>query len=158
MLFQLKPAGPRYYIPALGRVYDGLADLSWLALRVAVGAFLLPHGMQKLFMLFGGPGMAKFAAGLGSRGFPAPTLSAWAVALTEFAGGTLLAIGFLTRPAALAILIFMMVAAFVAHMPNGFFWTDRGFEYPLMWGIAALFFVIRGGGPYSVDRAIGREF
>jgi len=27
-----------------------------------------------------------------------------------------------------------------------------------MWGIAALFFLIRGGGPYSVDRALGREF
>jgi putative oxidoreductase len=43
-------------------------------------------------------------------------------------------------------------------MPNGFFWTNKGFEYPLMWGIAALFFLIRGGGAYSVDRAIGREF
>ena len=52
----------------------------------------------------------------------------------------------------------MMVAAFVTHLPNGFFWTNRGFEFPLMWGIAALFFLIRGGGPLSVDRALGREF
>lgn len=148
----------RYYIPALGRLYDGLSDLAWLALRVTVGASLLPHGMQKLFMAFNGPGMEKFTASLAGRGFPAPTLMAWLVALTEVVGGTLLAIGLLTRPAAAAIFIFMMVAAFVVHLPMGFFWTDKGFEYPLMWGVAALFFLIRGGGPYSVDRAIGREF
>ena len=102
--------------------------------------------------------MDKFIASLAGQGFPAPTIMAWLVALTEFVGGALLAVGFLTRPAAAAVFIFMMVAAFVAHFPNGFFWTSRGFEYPLMWGIAALFFLIRGGGPYSVDRAIGREF
>jgi putative oxidoreductase len=148
----------RYYIPALGRFYDRLADLAWLALRVTVGASLLPHGMQKLFMTFNGPGMDKFAASLAGQGFPAPTLMAWLVALTELVGGTLLAIGLLTRPAAAALFIFMMVAAFVVHLPNGFFWINKGFEYPLMWGVAALFFLIRGGGPYSVDRAMGREF
>jgi len=42
----------------------------------------------------------------------------WLVALTEFVGGTLLAIGLLTRPAALAVFIFMMVAAFSTHLPN----------------------------------------
>jgi putative oxidoreductase len=52
----------------------------------------------------------------------------------------------------------MMVAAFVVHLPMDFFGTDKGFAYPLRWGIAALFFLIRGSGPLSVDRAIGREF
>ena len=33
-----------------------------------------------------------------------------------------------------------------------------GYEYPLFWGLVALSFVIRGGGRYSVDAAIGREF
>jgi putative oxidoreductase len=158
MLSTLSREQTRYYIPALGRLYETLSDVAWLILRVTVGGSLIPHGMQKLFMAFNGPGVEKFAAGLASRGFPAPTLMGWLVALTEFVGGTLLAIGFLTRPAAAAIFIFMMVAVFSTHLPNGFFWTERGFEYPLMWGIAALFFLIRGGGPYSVDRAIGREF
>ncbi len=36
-------------------------------------------------------------------------------------GTTLLAIGLLTRPAALAGFIFMMVAGFSTHLPNGFF-------------------------------------
>jgi len=158
MLDTMSRQQTHYLIPALGRLYENLSDVAWLILRVTVGGSLIPHGMQKLFMAFNGPGVEKFAAGLASRGFPAPTLMGWLVALTEFVGGTLLAIGFLTRPAAAAIFIFMMVAAFSTHLQNGFFWTDRGFEYPLMWGIAALFFLIRGGGPYSVDQAIGREF
>jgi uncharacterized membrane protein YphA (DoxX/SURF4 family) len=53
----------------------------------------------------------------------------------------------------------MMVAAFVVHLCRWTsFATDKGFAYPLRWGIAALFFLIRGSGPLSVDRAIGREF
>lgn len=149
--------GARYIVPAFGRLYDGLSGAAWLVLRVTVGASLIPHGMQKLFMAFNGPGMDKFIAGLAGRGFVAPTLMGWLVALTEFVGGTLLALGLLTRPAAAAVFVFMMVAVFSTHLPNGFFWTDKGFEYPLMWGIAALFYVVQGGGPYSLDRAIGRE-
>lgn len=34
------------------------------------------------------------------------------------------------------------------HWGSGFFWPDCGFKYPLFWGIAALSFVIRSGGPY----------
>jgi putative oxidoreductase len=51
----------------------------------------------------------------------------------------------------------MSVAIVCVHLPNGFFWTSGGFEYPLLWGIVALYFVVRGGGRYSVDTAIGRE-
>jgi putative oxidoreductase len=40
---------------------------------------------------------------------------------------------------------------------GGFFWSTQGFEYPLLIGFCALFFLIRGGGAWSLDRAIGRE-
>jgi putative oxidoreductase len=43
------------------------------------------------------------------------------------------------------------------HFPNGYLWTARGYEYPLLWGLLFLAIAIRGGGPYSVDRLIGRE-
>ena len=51
-----------------------------------------------------------------------------------------------------------MATAVIQHFPRGFFWTSGGFEYPLMWAVAAFFFLVRGGGPYSLDRALGREF
>ncbi len=37
MLDIMSPQQTRYYIPALGRLYDSLSDLAWLALRVTVG-------------------------------------------------------------------------------------------------------------------------
>lgn len=157
MLDSTRRDGSRFYIPALGRLYVGLADFAWLLLRLVVGLNLVPHGMQKAFGAFGGRGMDAFAESLAKMGYPAPTLFAWLVMLTELVGGILIALGLLTRPAALALLGFMAVAV-MTHFARGFFWTAGGFEYPLMWGVAALFFLIRGGGPYSVDRAIGREF
>ena len=72
--------------------------------------------------------------------------------------GTLSGLGPFTRPAAAAIFIFVMYAVVAVHLPSGFLWIDRGLEYPLLWGVAALVFLICGGGPYAVDRAIGREF
>ena len=147
----------RYYIPAFRPLYARLRDIAWLILRAAVGLNLVPHGMQKAFVAFGGPGLSGFASGLEKLGYPAPTLFAWLVMLTELVGGFLIAAGFLTRPAALALLMFMATAV-VQHLPRGFFWTGGGFEYPLMWAAAAFFFLVHGGGPYSVDLARGREF
>jgi putative oxidoreductase len=40
---------------------------------------------------------------------------------------------------------------------KGFFWTQGGSEYALLIGFCALFFLVRGGGAWSLDRAIGRE-
>ena len=157
MLDPTRREGSRFYIPALGRLYVGLADVAWLLLRLTVGLTLVPHGMHKEFGAFGGPGMAGVGATFEKMGYSAPTLFAWLVMLTELLGGILIAVGFLTRPAAFALLIFMG-AAVMAHLPKGFFWTSGGMEYPLMWGVAALFFVIRGGGAYSVDRAVSKEF
>jgi putative oxidoreductase len=77
--------------------------------------------------------------------------------LTEALGGLLLALGLFTRPVALAILIFMLNAIYVTSA-KGFFWTAGGFEYSLLIGFVALYFLIRGGGACSIDRKLGREF
>lgn len=43
--------------------------------------------------------------------------------------------------------------------PHGFAFSAQGggYEYPLMWGLLVFAIALRGGGPYSVDRAIGKE-
>ena len=51
----------------------------------------------------------------------------------------------------------LAVAALVVHLPNGFFWTARGLEYPLMWAVLCVACVLRGSGPLSVDSARGRD-
>jgi putative oxidoreductase len=153
------PAGARPIIPVLAPVYGALSGLSYPMIRFFAGLFLMPHGAQKLFGWFGGYGLE------GTAGFFAQNLGLepgifWAalVGATEFFGGLLLAVGLLTRPAAVAVVILMAVAAFDVHLANGFFWNKGGYEYPLFWGLVALAIAFRGGAELSVDRAIGREF
>lgn len=143
---------PRLLVPALQPIYAGLEEISLLLLRVAAGGFLVPHGYGKLF-----GGLDGTASFLGSLGYQPPMLWAALVAAVEFGGGILLALGLLTRPVAAAVLLFMLNAV-VFHWPNGFLWTERGWEYPALWAIVALVFLVRGGGRFSVDDKIGREF
>lgn len=147
----------KYHVPALGSVYAGLYEYAETLLRIVMGLMLVPHGMQKLFGAFGGPGMTRMAALLDQLGYHPGTLWAWLIALTEFAGGILLALGLLTRPVAAAIAIFMVVSVQFTSA-KGYFWTAGGLEYSLLILVVALFFVIRGGGVHSIDRKIGREF
>ncbi len=150
---------PRPIIPALTPLYAKLSRLSYPLIRAATGLTLMPHGAQKLFGWFGGYGLEAtggfFAQNLGLE----PGLF-WAALVggTEFFGGLLLVLGLLTRPAALAVAILMAVAVLTVHLPNGFFWTAGGYEYPLLWGLIALAIAFKGGAGLSLDRALGREF
>jgi len=144
------------FIPALRSLTDALSPFAEPMLRVATGLLLVPHGAQKLFGLFGGYGLTAtgqfFATKLGL-----PASFALIAGLIEFVGGLMLAAGLLTRPIAALVAGVMVVAAFGVHLPNGFFWTAGGFEYPLLWGVAALYFALRGGDRYSLDAVIGRD-
>ena len=64
----------------------------------------------------------------------------------------------MTRPAALAATILLLVAAIEVHLANGFFVIKGGFEYALLWAVLCAAITVRGGGPLSVDRALGKEF
>ena len=143
-------------IPALQTLTNLLTPLGEPLVRVATGLLLVPHGAQKLFGWFGGYGLEAtgqfFATQLGL-----PASLALVTGLIEFVGGLMLAAGLLTRPVAALVFGLMAVATLQVHLSLGFFWTSGGFEYPLFWGLAALSFVIRGGGPYSLDALIGRE-
>ena len=143
---------PSRILGVLKPVTDGLGPFMEPLLRLVAGGFLIPHGAGKLF---GGlEGTAQF---FGQVGYEPAFLLALLVALVEFFGGIMLAVGLLTRPVALAVLIFMLNAV-AFHAGNGFMWNNGGYEYPLMWAVVALFFLVRGGGAYSIDRLIGREF
>jgi len=144
-------------IPALQGFYERIAWLSWPLIRVVAGGFLMPHGAQKLFGAWGG-NIAATAAGFAKSGLEPALPLAYLVGSTELFGGFLIAIGFLTRPAALGAAILLGVATFLVHVPIGWFWVNRGCEYPLMWFLLQLAILARGAGPLSVDRALGREF
>jgi putative oxidoreductase len=144
-------------LPIVAPLTAKLSPFGEPLVRIATGLLLIPHGAQKLFGAFGGYGLEAtgqfFATKLGL-----PASFALLAGLIEVVGGLFLAAGFLTRPVAALIAGMMAVATFGVHWGAGFFWTSGGFEYPLYWGLVAFAFVLRGGGRYSVDSWIGREF
>jgi putative oxidoreductase len=146
-------ATPRLYIPALGGIYDSLREYAEPILRIALGAVLIPHGCQKLFGMFGGMGLNANAALFQKLGYSPGMFWGTLVGLTEFVGGILLVIGLFTRFAAAAVVIFMLTAIHFTSA-KGFFWSAGGMEYPILIGIVALYFLIRGGGPYSLDHQV----
>lgn len=143
---------PRLFIPSLGNLYRSFAPVTELAVRVVAGFSLVMHGYPKLFTA-----TAANANFFEQAGFRPGLFWAIVVGLTETVGGTCLAIGFLTRIVSVPILIFLLTAI-TYHWQFGFYWNARGVEYPLFFAIVALHFLVRGGGPLSVDAKIGREF
>jgi putative oxidoreductase len=124
------------------------ADAGLAALRIGAGVFLvLLHGMQKV------PPQEGFVGWIGSMGFPAPLLFAWLAAIAEFVGGILLALGLLTRPAALYVVVHFTVVVLVAHAGDPL--ADR--ELALLFGLTALAFAAVGPGRFSLDALIARR-
>jgi putative oxidoreductase len=149
-------ATQRLYIPALGRLYEAVSEFAEPILRIGLGGILIPHGCQKLFGMFGGQGLSANAALFDRIGYSPGMFWGTLVGCTELVGGILLVLGLFTRFAAAAVFIFMIVAVKFTSA-KGFFWTNGGFEFALLIGICALYFLLRGGGHWSLDRMIGRE-
>ncbi len=89
---------------------------------------------------------------------PAATVAA---SFIECFGGLALIVGFLVRPAALGLIVVMLVAISKVHARHGFFlnWSvapgkGHGWEFNLALIAMALSLLIGGGGMLSVDRLI----
>jgi len=146
------PAAPKLLIPPLGRIYAALWPVTEPLIRLMAGGSLAFHGYQ---ILFGNiEGAARFFE---SVGFERGLMWATVVGLLEFVCGLLLAAGLLTRLAAGPILVFLIVAIVTYHWEFGYNWEGRGIEYPLFWALVVFHFLVRGGGPWSLDALIGRE-
>jgi putative oxidoreductase len=121
---------------------------------LCVGAVFLAHGAQKLFGVWGGPGLGGTTAFFKALGLPYPYPFALLVAVTELAGGALLILGGLTRWVALALAIDMGVAIWKVHYLNGFFLSSgrgHGVEFALVLAGAMLCLMMTGPGALSWD-------
>lgn len=147
----MEHAQTKLLIPGLRPFYAWAEPLSWALVRITAGLMIIPHGWPKLMA-----GVGPVAANaLTKRGIePAEPLAVILIVL-ETLGGLCVALGLVTRFFAAAITIEM--AVIVYHSLPKFGWTERGYEYPLMWGLIMLAIALRGGGPYSLDRKLGRE-
>jgi len=146
-----KLAEPTPVLPFLQSFYDAAIPLSWLVIRVAVGWNLLVHGWGKIMI---GP-TEGFLKAFADLGFTPPAFWFWASTAIETLSGVAIILGAFTRFFAAAAAIEMLFI-FVTYWPT-FSWMKRGYEYVLLWGLVCFAIALRGGGPYSLDRKIGRE-
>jgi len=131
-------------------------DLALLLLRTGIGVTIFLHGWNKVF---GGgrlPGTGQWFESMGMR---PGWLHARLAAGTEMGCGALMVLGFLTPFAAAGIVGLMTVAGIVAHRHNGFFifLPGGGWEYVLIFGLAAGASGTLGAGYLSIDHAIGLD-
>ena len=140
---------------------------TWYAipLRLIVGIGFMQHGYARLVH-----GPDKWIGILHAIGVPLPFLLGWATILVEVMGGALIFVGALVPLAAGPMIIVLLVAIFMVHLPNGFssiklqsfdaagaHFGQPGYETDLLYlaGIIALCF--GGAGPFSVDGVLNRR-
>ena len=135
---------------------------SWslLIVRVVLGVIFFAHGAQKVFGCFGGPGL-KGTIAYFKQAMGIPAGATVLAALIECFGGLAMLAGFLVRPAALGLVIVMLVAVAKVHWTNGFFLNmsmtpgkGHGYEFNLALIGMALAILVGGAGRYSLDRLI----
>ncbi len=144
---------PRLVFPGLAGFYESVSDLWYPMIRIAIGAILFMHGWIKVT----GGGLTGVSGYFAKQGMEPAVAFAIAAMFLETIGAICVAIGLFTRFFAAAIAIELGIAFLFVHLPNGFPVGKGGYEYVLFLGIVMFAIALRGGGPYSVDRMIGKE-
>lgn len=142
----------------LDAVLGTFPSWSLLVVRLGLGVIFFAHGSQKVLGWFGGHGLGGTVKMF--RGMGVPPAAAVLVAFIEFLGGLGMIVGLLARPAAVGIIVVMLVAIAKVHGKHGFFLNlgvpgkGPGFEFNLALIAMALAILIGGAGILSLDRAI----
>ncbi|MEO7939087.1 MAG: DoxX family protein [Burkholderiaceae bacterium] len=140
----------RLIIPVLGKFYGALDGLAHALLRIAAGAALIVHGFPKI------QDPMKLVGMVESLGFQPGAVWAVALAATEFFGGILLVLGLLTRPAAIAATVVLLVTVYFHWVVQSQGWA--GAEKSILWAAMTFLLFVRGGGAFSVDNRLRRQF
>jgi putative oxidoreductase len=81
----------------------------------------------------------------------APAIVGYLVGLAQFGGGLAILTGLLIRVGAFCVIIVMLGAIFLVHLPHGFDVSKGGVEYALTQLLVALALLVAGGGAYSLS-------
>ncbi len=133
-------------------------DVVPLVLRLTLAVVMFAHGAQKALGWFGGSGLRGTLDLLRKSGVPSPV--AVLAIMAEFLGPLGLAVGLLTRVAALGIAAVMLGAILTVHRQHGFFMNwygnaqGEGFEYHVLVIGLAVALVLNGAGVWSLDAVI----
>jgi putative oxidoreductase len=120
-----------------------------LATRTIFGGYLAVHGAQKLFGVFGGPGLEATGVAFESMGMkPGRPMAALAGA-SEFGGGILTMTG-IAEPLGPLTIAGTMVVASAVHRRQGPLSQNGGFELPLTNFAIAVALMSSGLGRYRL--------
>lgn len=120
-------------------------SVALLAIRIASALAFLYHGAAITFGAFGGPGPEKFA-GL----MHMPVIVGYLVGVAQLSGGLAVLTGIFIRVGAVCIIIVMLGAIFLVHLPHGFDIGHGGMEYALTQMLVAFALLLTGPGAYSL--------
>jgi len=136
----------------------GSSDLEQYAIllvRVSIGLFFAISGANKLFVA---RGMKAIYDTLVKAKVPFPHQTAYFVSGVEFVCGSLLAVGLLSSPACVALMIDMIVATLtsaVSTLPKGLSplnWLDDFLYLPeVLYVLFFIWMLCTGPGKFSVD-------
>ena len=132
-------------LPPSSTLGPAQTNAALLSLRIASALAFLYHGSAILFGAFGGPGPQGFAGYL-----HVPVIVGYLVGLAQFAGGLAILSGVLIRLGAVCIIVVMLGAIFLVHLPRGFDIGKGGYEYALTQVLIAVALLITGAGAYSL--------
>jgi putative oxidoreductase len=152
---------------SLQRIMTTTAPASLILIRIAVGSVFLSEGIQKFLF------PNELAVGRFVRiGIPAPEVMAPFVGVVEIVCGSLIILGFLTRLAAIPLIINMCVALIstkipillghgfwrfsVSKLPSYGFWSmahEARTDFAMLLG--SIFLLLVGAGAWSLDARLG---
>jgi putative oxidoreductase len=139
----------------LWRLTASSAPAAVILVRLMVGAVFLSEGIQK-FLLPAARGAGRFAG----IGLPSPEILAPIVGGFEIVCGALLLIGLLTRLAAVPLIAIMLTAICTTKIPilqaQGFWKMVHEARTDWAMLLGAVFLLIVGAGPWSVDAHLSR--
>jgi putative oxidoreductase len=140
---------------------------SWAAipLRLIVGYGFMEHGYAKIVK-----GPEHFVGILHAIGVPAPELMSWGTILVELVGGFAVLLGAFVPWISVPMAAVLLVATFTVHLPNGFSsiklqgvtaagaqFGQPGYETDLLYLACLTTLVLRGSGPFAIDRVLARR-
>jgi putative oxidoreductase len=141
-------------------IFETSPSFAFVFLRLGLAITFFFHGTQHVLGWHDGRGFRGMLSNWHDKyGIPKP-IGATAMFIELF-GSFALLVGFLTRPFALGLAIFMWMAMLKAHWEYGFFLARRpgdgsGIEYCMALFIMSVALLIGGAGSFSIDSLLSR--
>jgi putative oxidoreductase len=141
-------------------IFQTDGSYAYLVLRAGLAITFFFHGTRHVFGWHGGRGFKGMIKNWTEK-YHIPTAICVLGMVTELAAVMAMTFGFLVRPAALGLALFMAIVIKKAHWGNGFFLAQEhgkgsGIEYCLALLLMSVALLIGGAGALSIDGWLSR--